>query len=210
MSAVFALLRKDLLLEVRTRESVPAVALFPVATLVVFHFGLDRSSLSGDLASGVLWVTLLFAAMLGVNRLFVAEGEQGGFDAFLLAPVDLSALLAAKAAALFAYLVIVEVVAVPAFYVLLAGPSPGQALPDLLWILLLADVGVAVVGTLTSALAIQTRARDLIAPLTALPLLIPVVIAGARATEPLLGASGAGAVPLKWAAILGLYDVVFA
>jgi heme exporter protein B len=202
--------RKELLLEYRTKESIPAMALFSLTTFVIFHFGLDRSSLAGDLAAGVLWVTLLFAAMLGVNRLFVAEREQGGFDAFLLAPVDRSALLAAKAAALFAYLVVVEVVAVPAFFVLLAGPSPSQALPELVWVLLLADLGVAVVGTLTSALAIQTRARDLIAPLTALPLLVPVVIAGARATEPLLRAGGADAVPLKWAAILGLYDVVFA
>ena len=210
MRTVGALLRKEVLLEYRTRESVPAMALFSVTTFVIFHFGLHRGTLEGDLAAGVLWVTLLFAAMLGVNRLFVAEHEQGGFDAFLLAPVDRTALLAAKAAALFGYLVAVELVAVPAFFLLLAEPSPGQALPGLIWVLLLADVGVAVVGTLTSALAIQTRARDLITPLTALPLLIPVVIAGARATEPLLGAGSAGAVPLKWAAILGLYDVVFA
>jgi heme exporter protein B len=207
---VGALLRKEVLLEYRTRESVPAMALFSLTTFVIFHFALHRGTVEGDLAAGVLWVTLLFAAMLGVNRLFVAEREQGGFDAFLLAPVDRTAMLVAKAAALLAYLLAVELVAVPAFFLLLAEPSPGQALPDLIWVLLLADVGVAVVGTLTSALAIQTRARDLITPLTALPLLIPVVIAGARATEPLLRATGAGAVPLKWVAILGLYDVVFA
>jgi heme exporter protein B len=207
---VGALVRKELLLEYRTRESVPAMALFSLTTFVIFHFALHRGTVEGDLAAGVLWVTLLFAAMLGVNRLFVAEREEGGFDAFLLAPVDRTAMLAAKAGAMFAYLVVVELVAVPAFFLLLAQPSPGQALPDLIWVLLLADVGVAVVGTLTAALAIQTRARDLITPLTALPLLIPVVIAGARATEPLLRATGAGAVPLKWVAILALYDVVFA
>jgi heme exporter protein B len=207
---VGALVRKELLLEYRTRESVPAMALFSLTTFVIFHFALHRGTVEGDLAAGVLWITLLFAAMLGVNRLFVAEREEGGFDAFLLAPVDRTAMLAAKAAALFAYLVVVEMVAVPAFFLLLAQPSPGQALPDLIWVLLLADVGVAVVGTLTAALAIQTRARDLITPLTALPLLIPVVIVGARATEPLLRAGGAGGVPLKWVAILALYDVVFA
>jgi heme exporter protein B len=210
VSAFAALLRKELLLEYRARESVPAMALFSVTTFVVFHFGLDRASLAGDLAAGVLWVTLLFAAMLGVNRLFVAEREQGGFDAFLLAPVDRSTLLAAKATALFCYLVVVELVAVPAFVVLLLGPPPGQALPELLAVLALADAGVAVVGTLASALAVQTRARDLIAPLVALPLLVPVVIAGAAATEPLLLEGGAEALPLKWVAVLGLYDLVFA
>jgi heme exporter protein B len=209
-TAVLALLRKDLLLELRTKESIPAMALFSVTTFVLFHFGLDRASLAGDLASGVLWVTLLFAAMLGVNRLFVAEREQGGFEGFLLAPVDRTTLLVAKAAALFCYLVAVELVAVPAFAVLLLGPSIWSALPGLIGLLALADAGVAVVGTLVSALAIQTRARDLIAPLLALPLLVPVVIAGARGSTPLLLASGAGALPLKWPAILGLYDMVFA
>ena len=90
-TTVAALLTKELTLEWRTRESVPAMVLFSIATYVVFHFGLDRDRIAGDLASGVLWVTLLFAAILGVNRLFVAEYEQGGFDGFLLAPVDRSA-----------------------------------------------------------------------------------------------------------------------
>lgn len=209
MRPSIALLRKDLLLELRTKESIPAMALFSVTTYVLFHFGLDRSSLDGDLAAGVLWVTLLFAAILGVNRLFVAEHEQGGFDAFLLAPVDRSSLLIAKAAALFAFLTIVEIVAVPAFALLLLGPSPGQAFPELLGILALANLGVAVVGTLASALAVQTRARDLIGPILALPLLVPVVLAASRASTPLFLEGGAGAVPGRWLAVLGLYDLVF-
>ena len=99
-----ALIRKDLRLELRTRESVPAMLMFSVSTFVLFHFGLDRDRLEGDLAAGVLWVTLLFAAVLGINRLFVAEREQGGFDGFLLAPVDRTALFVAKARVLFAFL----------------------------------------------------------------------------------------------------------
>ena len=205
-----ALVRKELLLEWRTKESVPAMALFSLTTFVIFHFALDRSSLEGDLAAGVLWATLLFAAILGINRLFVAEHEQGGFEAFLLAPVDRTTLLFAKATALFCYLAAVELVAVPAFAVLLLGPSPGPAFPELLGVLVLANAGIAAVGTLASALAIQTRARDLIAPLVALPLLVPVVIAGARATSPLLLEAGADPLPGKWLAVLALYDVVFA
>src|SRR6201992_3959188 len=104
MRTAGAILRKDLLLELRTLETVPAMALLSVITFVIFHFGLNRDTLSGQLAAGVLTVSLLFAAMLAVNRLFVAEREQGGFDAFLLAPADRTALLLAKAAALFAVL----------------------------------------------------------------------------------------------------------
>jgi len=125
-AAVAALVRKDLRLELRTRESVPAMFLFSLSTFVLFRFGLDRETLAGDLASGVLWVTLLFAAVLGMNRLFVAEREEGGFDAFLLAPVDRTSLFVAKAAVLFGFLVAVEVAAVPAFAVLLLGPSPDK------------------------------------------------------------------------------------
>jgi heme exporter protein B len=206
---VGALVRKDLRQELRTLESIPAMLLFSITTFVIFHFGLDRASLDGDLAAGVLWVTLLFAAVLGINRLFVAEREQGGFDGFLLAPVDRTAMLVAKAAVLFAFLVVVELFAVPAFVVLLLGPGPGQALPELLAVLLLADAGLAIVGTLVGALAVQTRARDLIVPLLALPLSIPLLIAAANATAPLLADGGGEPLPARWLTVLGLYDVVF-
>jgi heme exporter protein B len=207
--AVSALIRKDLRSELRNLEAVPAMTLFVVSTFVLFHFGLDRDSLEGSLASGVLWVTLLLAAILGMNRLFVTEREQGGFDAFLLAPVDRTAMFVAKAAVLFGFLVVVEIVAVLAFSVLLLEPGIGQALPGLPLILVLADLGLAVIGTLVGALAVQTRARDLIVPLLALPLCVPLLIAAAEATAPLFAAGGAEALPGRWLTILALYDVVF-
>lgn len=206
---VGALLRKELLVELRTLESVPAMALFAVTTFVVFHFALQRSSVDGDLAAGILWVTLLFAAILGINRLFVADADQGGFDSFLLAPVERTALLVAKALALLAYLIVLELVAVPAFALLLLGPSLGGAMPDLLGVLALGDVGVAAIGTLVAALAVRTHARDLLGPLLALPLLVPIVIGGARATSPLLALGHAGDPPARWLLTLGLYDLVF-
>jgi heme exporter protein B len=209
-AAVGALIRKDLRLELRTRESVPAMILFSLGTFVLFHFALDRPSVDGDLAAGVLWVTLLFAAVLGIVRLFVAEREQGGFDGFLLAPVDRTALFVAKATVLFCFLAAVELVAVPAFAILLLGPSPWQALPDLILVLALADLGIAVAGTMVGALGIQTRTRELIVPILALPLLIPLAIAAARATSPLLLEGGAAAIPGRWLLVLGLYDLVFA
>jgi len=208
-ATVGALIRKDLQLERRSFESVPAMLMFSIATFVLFHFGLDRNTLAGDLAAGVLWVTLLLAAVLGMNRLFVAEREQGGFDGFLMAPVDRTAMFVAKAAILFGFLVAVELVAVPAFVILLLEPGIGQALPGLLAVLLLADAGIAVVGTLIGALGVQTRARDLIIPLMALPLLVPVVIASAEATAPLFLAGGADELPVRWLAVLALYDAVF-
>ncbi len=210
MRTALIVLGKDLRLELRTLETVPAMVLFALVTFVIFHFGLDRTTIDGQLAAGVLTATLLFAAMLGINRLFVAEREQGGFDAFLLAPVDRSAMLLAKAAALFLFLAALEVVAVPAFGLFLLGPSLGPALPGLILVLALADLGLAVIGTLVSAIAVHTRARDLIGPVIGLPLLIPALIATARATGPLLAVHTSGSPPGRWLVILALYDVVFA
>jgi heme exporter protein B len=178
---------------------------------VIFHFGLNQVTIEGQEAAGVLVATLLFAAMLGINRLFVAEREQGGFDGFLLAPVDRTAMLVAKAAALLVFLVVLEVVAIPAFGLFLLGPPLGPALPGLILVLALADIALAVIGTLVSAIAVHTRARDLIGPVVGLPLLLPALIATARAAGPLLEAvHPASAPPLQWLEILALYDVVFA
>lgn len=209
MRPALALLRKDLLLERRAPESVPAMLLFSVTAFVLFHFALGRDQLDGQLAAGVLTVTILLAAILGINRLFVFEQEEGGFDGVLLAPIDRTALLVAKGSALFLFLVLVEVVAVAAFALLLLGPALWPALPGLALVLALLDVALAAVGTLVSALAIRTRARDLIVPMIALPLLVPALIGAARAIAPLFGADGAQAVPGTWLTVLALYDLVF-
>jgi heme exporter protein B len=204
-----AILRKDLTIELRTKETVPAMTLFSVTVYVLFHFGLHRGTLSGNLASGVLWVTLLLAAIIGVTRLFATEKEQGGIEGLLLAPVDRTGLWVAKAAAMFLFLCVLEIVAVPAFGVLLLGPDLLTALPVLVAILLLANIGVSAVGALVSALAVETRARELIVPLLLLPFLVPALIAGASATAPLLRGSQDPDHLGRWLGLLSLYDVVF-
>ena len=204
------LLRKDLRLELRTLETVPAMVLFSLITFVIFHFALNRSTISGQLAAGVLTATLLFAGLLAINRLFVAEREQGGFDGFLLAPVDRTAMLLAKAGALLVFLVVLEIFAVPAFALLLLGPSIAPRLPGLIITLLLLDVALAVIGTLVSGIAVHTRARDLIGPILGLPLLVPALIGAARGAGAVLSVHGSHFPPGKWLAIVALYDLVFA
>jgi heme exporter protein B len=208
MRAFGAILAKDLRVELRTLQSVPAMVLFAVSAFVLFRFGLDRTSLDGSLAAGVLLATLLFAAILAVNRVFVAERDQGGFDAIRLAPVDGTALFAAKAAALLVYLVVLEAVTVPIFAIFFL--DDWVALLPLALVLLLADLGLAAAGALISSLATGSRARDLIVPLVLLPLLVPLMIAAAGAAEPLLAAGGPSYDRVAtWLAVLGLYDVIF-
>lgn len=207
-TAFAAILGKDLRAELRTLQSLPAMALFAVTTFVIFRFGLDRTTLSGSLAAGVLWATLLFAAVLGINRLFVAEREEGGFDAIRLAPIDRSVLFAAKAAALLIYLLALELVTVPVFAFFFLDSAAG--LLPLLAVLLLADLGLAATGTLISSMAVNSRARDLLVPLVLLPLVVPLMIAASGATEPVLAAGGPAYDRFgTWLMVLGLYDLIF-
>jgi heme exporter protein B len=207
VTAFRAILAKDLRTELRTLEAIPAMALFAATTFVVFRFGLDRSELEGSTAAGVLLVTILFAAILAINRVFVAEREQGGFDAIRLAPIDATALWAAKVCVLFVYLAVLEVIAVALFALLFGGSTGLLAMAP---VLALADLGLAAVGALVSSIAVNSRARDLIAPLLLLPLLVPLMIAAASVARHLLAAGGPSYEDFaKWMAILALYDLVF-
>jgi heme exporter protein B len=154
-------------------------------------------------------VTLLLATVLAVTRLFVAEREQGGFETLLLAPIDRTAIFVGKAAALFAFLVMVELVALPAFDILLLRGTIVDGMPELLAVVLLADIGLAAVGALVAALGAETDARELVVPLLLMPLLVPVVIAAAKASAPLL-ADPAHAEHLgRWLLLLTFYDLAF-
>lgn len=207
-TAFRAILGKDLRVELRTLQSIPAMALFAVTTFVLFRFGLDRTSLSGGLASGVLLATVLFAAVLAINRLFVAERDEGGFDAIRLAPVDGTALGAAKGAALVLYLLVLEAITLPVFALFFLDSWSGLA--PLAGVLVLADAGLAATGVLVSSIAANSRARDLLVPLVLLPLEVPVMIGAANAAQPLLAAGGPTYGGLgKWLAMLALYDMTF-
>jgi len=208
VNAFRAMLGKDLRVELRTLESVPAMTLFAVTTFIVFRYGLDRQSLAGSLAAGVLLATVLFAAILAINRLFVAERDEGGFELIRLAPVDRNVLFAAKGAALVIYLIALELVAVPIFALFFLDTAEG--LVPLALVLLLTNIGLAATGTLISTIATMSSARDLLAPLILLPLLIPLVIATAGAAQHLLDAGGPDFDRFgTWIAVLGLYDSVF-
>lgn len=207
-AAFAAILAKDLRSELRTLRSLPAMVLFGVTTFVIFHFGLDRNSLSGGLAAGVLWATLLFAAILGINRLYVAERDEGGFEAIRLAPIDHTSLLAAKAVALLIYMLALELVTVPVFALFFLDSA--AALGPLCAVLLLVNVGLAATGALISSMAVNSRARDLLVPLLLLPLVVPLMIAATGASQHLLEAGGPAYDRFgSWLAVLGLYDLVF-
>lgn len=195
-SDVAALARKDLLLELRARDTLPAMLLFVVTALVVFHFALPAGA-SETAAEGLLWVAIVFTALLGLGRAFVGEREQGLLDALVLSPADRSAIWLGKTVAVLAFLVAAEVVALPAFSIFFSGID-GATIAAVA----LADLGLCAVGTLVAAMSVAGRARELLLPLLFLPLVIPAVAGG-------VGASVADD-PARYLAFLALYDAVFA
>jgi heme exporter protein B len=194
---VVALARKDLILELRARDTVPAMLLFVVSTLVVFHFVLPAGS-SQLAAKGLLWVAIVFTATLGLTRAFAAERDGGLIDGLVLATRDRSAIWLGKAVAVLAFLVIAEVVALPAFALFFTGVDARTVAA-----FALADLGICTVGTLLAGMAAASRARELLLPLLFLPLAIPVVVGG-------VGASVSSGHAGKYLGFLVLYDAIFA
>jgi heme exporter protein B len=193
---VAALARKDLRVELRARDTLPAMLLFVLSTLVVFHFALPADS-ADDASYGLLWVAIVFTALLGLTRAWIPEQEHRVLDALVLAPCDRSAIWLGKTLATLAFLVAAQVVALPAFALFFA-PLHGAALAAVF----LADVGVCAVGSLVAAMAAASRARELVLPLLLLPLVIPLVVGGVGAAV----ATDSG----RYLLFLGLYDAVFA
>jgi len=193
---VAALTRKDLRVELRARETLPAMLLFVLSTLVVFHFALPEGT-ADEAAYGLLWVAIVFTALLGLSRAWVPEQEHGVLDGLVLAPCDRSAIWAGKTLATLAFLLAAQAVALPAF-VLFFAPLDAAALAGVL----LADVGICAVGSLMAAMAAAGRAREVLLPLLVLPLAIPLVVGGV----------GAALSPEaeRYLLLLLLYDGVFA
>jgi heme exporter protein B len=192
---VAALARKDLLLELRAKETVPAMVLFVLSALTIFHFAIPAKT-SRDATLGLLWTALVFTALLGLTRAFVPEREQGLLDALVLAPSDRTAIWLAKAISVFAFLATAELVALPAFSLLFTAVGWRTVAA-----VALANVGIAAVGTLTGAMAVAGRARELLLPLLFLPLAIPILVGGVGASTRTGG---------KYLAFIALYDAVFA
>ena len=196
LADVATLAAKDLRLELRSRDTVPAMLLFVVSTLVVFNFALPAGA-SAEAAYGLLWAALVFTAILGLTRAFAAEREQRVLDGLVLAPADRSAIWLGKAIAVAAFLALAEAVALPAFALFFEPVSW-----ELVAAVALASVGFAAVGTLLAAMAAASRARELLLPLLFLPLVIPIVVGG-------VGASIADD-PGRYLGFLALYDLIFA
>ncbi len=204
--ATRAIVWKDLTAERRSRELLAAMLVFALLVILSFNFALDLDPKTrGSVASGVLWVTFIFAGTLGLNRSMATEKDRGCLDGLLLAPIDRSAIYFGKAIANLAFMLIVEAIVFPLYSVLY---NVNLFLPGLLLTVVLGSVGYVAVGTLLSSMAVQARTRDMLLPILLFPVALPVLIAAVKASAGYL--SG---LPLEeitpWLNLLGVYDVIF-
>ena len=188
-----AILRKDLIRELRTRDMIVSMILFVLLAMIIFHYaftvkeGADLTYFTG----GMLWVTFIFAMLLGLNRSFAQEKDERCLDGLLLCPVDRVTIFFAKTVGNLVFLLIIQAVAVPVFTLFFIERSYVADLLPFLVVLLLADLGICALGTLLATISMNTRSRDLLLPILFLPLIVPVLIAATGATT-LIFAEGAG------------------
>jgi heme exporter protein B len=201
--------RKDLAIEFRTRSAFFAALVFALLAVVIFRFSWDPTAVAAiDLAPGVLWVIFTFSGLLGLHRSFGVEEADRAMDGLLAAPVDREAIFLGKAAANLAFVAGVQLVAVPAVALFYDLPLGGGVLPGLALVAALAAVGLVAVGTLFSAMTVNTRLAELLLPMLALPFFVPVVVPAAQVTARLLNGRPLAEVA-AWLRLLAGFDVVF-
>lgn len=202
------LIWKDLLLEIRRRESLVTMFFFGTLLLFVFHFAFEMPrERAPEMAPGLLWLAFLFTGTLGLTQLFQPERENHCLDALLLSPMDRAALYLAKVFFNLVLMLVVELVVLPLFWVLFNLDS-WRLLPAIFMVAFLGTLGFCVLGTLFSAVTMRARARELLLPLILFPLMIPVILATIRTMEVILR-SGDASEASDWLRLLLGFDVIF-
>lgn len=202
---IYAIVRKDLLLELRAREQVIGMAVFALLTLVTFNFAFDLTGVDRAASgSGALWVAIIFAGLLGIGRAAAIDRQQGAWEGLLLSPADRGTIFLGKLTSALLFIGIVEALALAVFAALFSLPV---LQPMVLLVVGLGTVGFGTLGTLFSVMAATTRAREVLLPVLLFPLALPVVISAVRATTLLLTDRQAEVGP--WISLLLGFDVLF-
>ena len=204
---IVAIIAKDIAAELRTREMLSSMFVFSLLVILIFNFAFDlRADNQRALAPGVLWVAIAFAGMLGLSRSFIMEKDRGSLEGLLLTPVDRSAIYLGKMLGNVLFIVVVEVVILPIFVVLFN--LSAEDLPLLAGVMILGTLGFAGVGTLFSAMAVHTRAREVLLPILLFPVVVPVMLASVKLTAAILDRVAFDEVQ-NWFSLLVAFDAIF-
>ncbi len=208
LPAALIIARKDLAIEFRTRTAFFSAAVFALLGIVIFFFAWDPTAVAAiDLAPGVLWAIFTFSGLLGLQRSFGIEQADRAIDSLLGAPIPRESIYLGKAIANLVFVAAVQAVAIPAV-ALFYGVPLGDHAAVLVLIALLAAIGLVAVGTLFSAMAVNTKLAEMLLPVLSLPFFVPIVIPAAQSTARLLAGRPAGEI-VGWLKLLVAFDIVF-
>ena len=203
---VMAITWKDTLSEMRTKEIISSVLVFALLVIVIFNFAFGASPETITLvAPGILWVTFTFAGVLSLNRSFIPEKEQGCLEGLMVCPISREVIYVGKMLGILLFMLIIEAIALPIFAFLF---NMAVLSLQMVTIVVLATIGFAAVGTLFSALAVNTKAREMVLPILFLPIVIPVIISAVKASGLALSGHSWGDLS-SWLGIMGAFDVIF-
>ena len=206
LQAIFAIIKKDLTAELRSRELISAMLIFSLLVILIFNFAIElEPKLRLVVTPGILWVTFIFAGTIGLNRSLAVEKDRGSFDGLLLAPVDRSVILFGKIVGNLVFMFLLEILILP-IYSLLYNVNLFQ--PGLLLVIFLGSIGYISVGTLLSSMSIQTKTRDMLLPIILFPVTIPILLAAVKASNGFLQNLGSASIN-PWINLLVVYDVIF-
>lgn len=204
LGKVLAILWKDILSELRTRDVIVSVLVFALLVIVIFNFAFEPERV-GLVAPGILWVALTFAGVLGLSRSFVLEKDNDCLEGLMLCPVDRAVIYFGKMLGSLTFILVVAVIVLPIFFILFNLPI---FRPELVLIVVLATIGFASVGTLFSALAVNTKAREIMLPILFFPIVVPVIIAAVKATGLVLAGESWDSLS-PWLQVMVAFDIIF-
>lgn len=206
LGPILVIVWKDILLELRSRDLVISVLVFGLLVVVVFNFALNNApGRAAELAPGILWTAFAFSAVLAMNRAFVREQEQGGLEGLLISPVSRDAIFLGKVLTSLIFMLLIEAALLPVYAVMLDFSALSLTL---VLTIFLGTLGFAVVGTLFSAMAVQTRSREIMLPVLFFPVVLPIIIAAVEASTRAVGGEtfvGLG----RWLPLIGIFDALF-
>jgi heme exporter protein B len=206
LGKVRAIVAKDIVAEVRTKEIFTSMVVFALLVIIIFNFAFELRRVDLALiAPGILWVAFTFAGVLGLNRSFILEKDRGSLEGLMLSPVDRSAIYLGKMVGNLIFMTVMEAVALPLFIVFSNLPI---VLGGLIPVIVLGTVGFAGVGTLLAAIAVNTRTREVMLPVLLFPIEVPLIIAAVKATQLVLEGK-ALAEAAAWLDLMVTYDVIF-
>ncbi len=208
MKKIGALLWKDLLSEFRSKEMILSMLVFSLMVAMIFNFSFPPGSDFLQVAApGIIWMTFIFAGLLGMNRSFVYEVDKGCLQGLMLAPVDRSVIYVSKLIVNFFFIMLVEVIVLPLFSIFFHLDFFDE-IGRLAAVVLLSTLGFSIIGTLFSAIAVNTKTREVMLPILHFPVAIPIIICAVQATSAVLQGKGWDVI-WGWLKIIVVFDIIF-